>query len=198
MLLSKLREVTKEGNFHWALLFDGDIFTEGSRGFNPATVHALFGHPEFGHFDMVCGNQMVGDGMYRDVFGLRFKSLEENPIEPAGMAVGGKLWFSGKNLVSVASCFSGLAIYTRAALLDSACSYDFEGEDICEHVALHKCLAKEGHGRIALYPPMALRMWQARGETAFDPALHERSVSWEPNDPHPALVAEECAWVRIA
>jgi hypothetical protein len=64
MLLSKIREVARRGpsvgvSFDYVLLFDGDMFTAGSRGFNPATVHAMLGLKAHHEYDAVCGNQLV-------------------------------------------------------------------------------------------------------------------------------------------
>mmetsp|Transcript_68303 Transcript_68303/g.154532 ORF Transcript_68303/g.154532 Transcript_68303/m.154532 type:complete len:361 (+) Transcript_68303:313-1395(+) len=248
LLLEKVREVARSrGGFDWVLFFDGDMLTSGSKGFSPATVHALLGHPGLGEWDVVCGNQLVGDGMYRDAFALRFESLDEEVTDPAGMSPGDKLWFRGADLVPVRSCFSGLALYSGSALLgpphsreprsrlrpppaaddtegrlvgpkgrqgrsegDSVdarggrasaglCRYEYEGEGVCEHVALHRCLAKQGFGRVAIYPPMALRMRQVRAETIYNPKYHETSVvNHETGGEHPDLARSECAPLRIS
>mmetsp|Transcript_48520 Transcript_48520/g.97622 ORF Transcript_48520/g.97622 Transcript_48520/m.97622 type:complete len:423 (+) Transcript_48520:46-1314(+) len=216
MLLLKIREVARRGpsvgvDFDYVLLFDGDMFTADSRGFNPATFHAMLGLEARYHYDVICGNQIVGDGMYRDVFGLRFNSFDEGPVDPAGMAPGDKLWFSGSEIVPVKSCFSGLALYTAKALLgeytlftgnsvsawvEAPCAYEYENEETCEHVALHKCLARNGMGRLGIYPPMAVRMNQVRAETSFDPSVHEAFVNGEKHKRHPTLAAETCAPVQ--
>ena len=74
MLLAKIRGVAHGalegggGGFDWVLLFDGDMFADGSQGFSPAGVHALLGlqaapqrqsRHEASPYDIVCGNQMV-------------------------------------------------------------------------------------------------------------------------------------------
>lgn len=56
-------------------------------------------------------------------------------------------FFRGEPLLPVNSCFGGLGVYRREALL--RCSY--AGGD-CEHVSLHRQLRENGFGRIYLNP----------------------------------------------
>jgi hypothetical protein len=55
----------------------------------------------------------------------------------------------------VNSCFGGLAVYARHALL-AQCPYSGAGGD-CEHAVMHACLADHGVGRIGVSTALPLR-----------------------------------------
>jgi len=147
------------------MLFDGDLFFNSSVGFHPSMVYSLLGLPSPGNkkaifaeapWDAVCANQIANwptPGRYRDTFALRLTRWPFNKTEK-------RLWrepktalhYTGNRLVPVLSCFSGLALYSMKAIVSSGCNYHYQGENECEHVGFHKCLAKHGHGKFGIYP----------------------------------------------
>jgi len=166
-------------HYDFVLMYDGDLFAAESRGFDPVSLFALMGMPQLrtnvqyrgklakssseqeSHvpafllyaddpYDMVCANQMVGDGMYRDTFALRF-NVPPDPNEGFKRHVH---YFKGNRLVNVGSCFSGLALYKASVLVLPDCGYEYVNEETCEHVPYHMCLHRAGHGKFALYPPL--------------------------------------------
>lgn len=163
-------------SWHFLVMFDGDFLTEGSRGLHPSTVFALLGFQPTHHsatgeneqstqsqilaeapWDVVCANQLANwpePGRYRDMFAFR------NTTWLAGhdMVYDRSTYFRGNRLEQVKSCFSGLAVYSMRTLVDSGCNYTYEDEFECEHVIFHKCLARKGHNKVAIYPPLAVRV----------------------------------------
>lgn len=155
------------------VLFDGDMFAQGATGFHPSMLDALLGFPAASQkmdtegpsslseastvvaeapWDVVCANQLANwptPGRYRDTFALRKSSWREAQLTNDDKTI----YFSGNKFIPVKSCFSGLALYSMRALEASGCNYTFEDEDTCEHVTFHKCLAKHGHGKVAIFPP---------------------------------------------
>lgn len=164
-LLDKVHKFVSTSRESWEflLMFDGDLFSEGNGGFNPMATLAMLGFREKGGPtlaesppDVVCSNGIMnwwrGAGRFRDTFALRVRSFDEN--HPAGQE---DFYYKGNKLVSLKSCFSGLALYSLPGLLQSQCKYTYKSEDVCEHVGFHRCLAEHGHGRVALYPPWTIR-----------------------------------------
>mmetsp|Transcript_39222 Transcript_39222/g.62096 ORF Transcript_39222/g.62096 Transcript_39222/m.62096 type:complete len:518 (-) Transcript_39222:58-1611(-) len=162
--------------WHFLVMFDGDFLTEGSRGFHPSTMFALLGFqpndpsrtgakdqsssPQIvaeAPWDVVCANQLANwpePGRYRDMFAFR------NTTWRAGvsMVFDRNTYFRGNRFEQVKSCFSGLAMYSMRTIMDTGCNYTYEDEFECEHVVFHKCLARAGHNKVAIYPPWAVRV----------------------------------------
>ena len=67
-----------------------------------------------------------------------------------------KIYPVNTKLISVDSCFGGLAFYKRAYL--KGCRYDSINGD-CEHVAFHKCIKNKNGGKMFMNPSMILRYW---------------------------------------
>lgn len=165
-LLDQVRKFVSTSSKSWEflLMFDGDIFSEGNGGFNPMAALAMFGlrdkstgstlaeNPP----DVVCSNGIMNwwraKGRFRDTFALRVSSFDEDHAPGAEDFV-----YKGNELVPLKSCFSGLALYSLPGLLQSKCGYKYKGENTCEHVVFHRCLAEHGHGRVAVYPPWTIR-----------------------------------------
>lgn len=176
-LLQQVRRLvsTSPDSWHFVLMFDGDMFAGGSQGFHPSTLDALLGaraplpagssdgeQTLFAEapLDVVCANQLANwphPGRYRDTFGLRNNTFMQYWHDGANETLE-KLYFKGNRFIKLKSCFSGLALYSVRALMESGCNYTFEGEWECEHVVFNRCLSDSGFGRMALYPPLALRV----------------------------------------
>jgi hypothetical protein len=161
------------------LMFDGDLFSEGNAGFNPMATLAMFGFRSNGGPtlaeqppDVVCANGIMNyqgnAGRFRDTFALRLQSFDET--HAAGKD---SYFFNGNQLIDLKSCFSGLALYSLPGLLQSHCGYTYESEDICEHVVFHRCLARKGRGRVAVYPPWTIRF--------FNDAVSHEACSQQPH-----------------
>lgn len=65
-----------------------------------------------------------------------------------------KVYPAGSNLVPVYSCFGGMAIYKKSAILN--CEYDSINED-CEHVAFHQCAINKNRMRMFMNPNQMIR-----------------------------------------
>lgn len=158
-LLLEVRKLAESaetgGKWDYVLMFDGDIFDKGSKGFHPTAIDALLGYQEaHGTVDVACGNQLANQpkpGRYRDTFALKMKSWEEKQRPNQAKDI----YFKGNQLVPVKSCFSGLTLYTINAI-NTQCNYVYEGEGTCEHVPFNKCVHEKGHGRTAIYPPLVV------------------------------------------
>lgn len=154
-LLGQVRRFVSDepagSKWDYLVLFDGDMFAQNSGGFHPSMLDALLGFPNVNTWDVVCGNQLSNwprAGRYRDTFALRRAEWQEDRLPNSDKS----LYFTGNKLVPVKSCFSGLALYSMKAIMNSGCNYTFQGEDTCEHVPFHKCLAESGYDKVALYP----------------------------------------------
>lgn len=164
-LLEQVRQLVSSSVESWdyVLMFDGDMFQDGSKGFHPSTVDALLGlkmpdgktyadHP----LDLVCANQVANwpkAGRFRDTFALKNTSWHESQKRNDDPS----LYFSGNQLMPVKSCFSALALYrTHAIFGNEQCNYTYVGEDVCEHVPFNYCLAQKGNDKVAIYPPMVV------------------------------------------
>jgi len=179
VLLEKVRRfvaISEAGPaaWHFLVMFDGDLLADGSQGFHPSAIHALLGlqtpsiaasveevstTPSFADapWDLVCANQLANwpePGRYRDVFAFRNESWKSDYMA----LLARDQYFKGNKLLPVKSCFSGMGLYSMRAIQESGCNYTYEDEVVCEHVAFHKCLSRHGHGKIAIYPPWAVRV----------------------------------------
>mmetsp|Transcript_96790 Transcript_96790/g.172182 ORF Transcript_96790/g.172182 Transcript_96790/m.172182 type:complete len:393 (-) Transcript_96790:6-1184(-) len=156
--------------WQFLLMFDGDIFSGGDEGFNPAATLATLGFRAAGGGpilanmppDVICSNSVLPcrkpeddfydekctSGEFRDTFALRLKG---------GTKAQGVTSFTGNSLFQVNSCFSGVALYNLPSLLASGCKYTYESEDTCEHVMLHRCMRDNGRGNVTIYAPWATR-----------------------------------------
>jgi len=167
-LLQQVRELvsTSDETWDYVLMFDGDMFNKGSKGFHPTMIDALLGlrydssspsSPMYADypFDVVCANQVANwpePARYRDVFAFRNLSWDE----PVLQTVDPSLYFKGNYLMPVKSCFGALSLYKMDALLSSACNYGYVDEEVCEHVPFHYCLAQKGFDRVAIYPQLVV------------------------------------------
>jgi len=180
-LLEQVHRFVSESHVSWdfLLMFDGDLFSEGNAGFNPMATLAMFGFrshngPTLAEQppDVVCANGIMNyqgnAGRFRDTFALRLQSFDET--HAAGKD---SYFFNGNQLIDLKSCFSGLALYSLPGLLQSHCGYTYESEDICEHVVFHRCLARKGRGRVAVYPPWTIRF--------FNDAVSREACSQQPH-----------------
>lgn len=167
-LLSEVRKLVQYSDKKWdyVMMFDGDIFDEGSKGFHPSAVDALLGFQMMPSgnslaeepLDVVCANQLAKarskPGRYRDVFALRINEWDEQWNVVSKWQYD-ELYFKGNQLVPVRACFSGLSLYTMKAI-GSQCNYVYQNEGVCEHVPFMHCLNQTGYGRVAIYPPLVV------------------------------------------
>jgi len=169
-LLGQVHKFVSASHLSWEflLMFDGDLFSEGNAGFNSMATLALFGFRQHeggttlaeNPPDVVCSNgifsSFAGGARFRDTFSLRVSSFAENHTTSDWQGAEA-FFYKGNEMVPLKSCFSGLSLYSLPGLLQSRCDYKYEKENICEHVSFHRCLSDHGHGRVAVYPPWAIR-----------------------------------------
>jgi len=162
ILLKHVKANLAKERYDFVLMYDGDLFEGTNPGFNPPNFFALMGYQVEGAgrpsavyadqpYDLVCANQMVVDGMYRDTFALRL----HKPLNYKSEAFGRhEIYFHGNSLADVGACFSGLAVFTAEAV-NSSCDYNmYVDEETCEHVPYVQCLADHGYDQVAVYPPL--------------------------------------------
>mmetsp|Transcript_143150 Transcript_143150/g.275015 ORF Transcript_143150/g.275015 Transcript_143150/m.275015 type:complete len:443 (+) Transcript_143150:54-1382(+) len=168
-LLEQVRHLISTSSEVWdyVMMFDGDLFAEGSKGFSPPMLDALLGlrmedsatmsqvyadDP----WDVVCANQIANwpnPGRYRDTFALRQTSFIADLKGP----IDAGLYYTGNQLDPVKSCFSGLALYRTKALVGTEqCNYSYIDERVCEHIPFHYCLSTKGFKKFAIYPPLVV------------------------------------------
>jgi hypothetical protein len=120
-------------------------------------------------WDVVCSNGVfTGAGNMYDAFAFRDETFSHSSefyfdVDPktgkkhwnqTNIATMQKIYPPDSELLSVYSCFGGLAIYKRKFF--DGCFYDSEEED-CEHVYLHECMRSKHNARIFMNPAQIIR-----------------------------------------
>jgi hypothetical protein len=109
-------------------------------------------------WDAICSNGIYKrQGNMWDMFAFRNEEFKEDLKDPNYWSVivpkGQKIYRVDDSLISVDSCFGGLAFYKREFI--KKCEYaSLEGD--CEHVPFHKCL-KEYGGSMFMNPAQVIR-----------------------------------------
>ncbi len=134
-----LREIQKDQykSFDIVIVLDMDM----RKGIDPRGIAHSFS--KIDEWDMVCVNGVNGCET-KDTFAFvsapeyHKKSYELKP-----------------ELIPVESCFGGMSVYKRSALM--GCSYYSANETMCEHIGLHQCMKKENSARLFLNPLQIMR-----------------------------------------
>ncbi|MBP9792091.1 MAG: hypothetical protein KBC27_02660 [Rickettsiales bacterium] len=150
--LDKLLQDKQYRDFDLVIMLDMDMFF----GFDVRGI--LDSLAKIQDWDVVCSNGITrGNRMY-DAFAFRSDTFPWSPdkedywsiIVPSIQ----KIYNPNTGLVSVHSCFGGMAIYKKNFL--QGCRYDSIKED-CEHVYLHQCMREKNKARITMNPTQIVR-----------------------------------------
>lgn len=140
---NKCLQYAKRQSVDYVIIVDTDL----SGGWSYEGVFNSLGQSD--NWDIVGSNSICyihnGAGWSRsfyDTWALRFKNKKPSDIEKNDC-----VFNRGDGLISVDSCFGGLAIY-KSEVLNSKVKY---GHTDCDHVTLHKKLVKHGY-RMVLNP----------------------------------------------
>ncbi len=151
--LDAISQNTEYNGFDMLMVVDMDM----SYGWDMLGMYDSFA--QINVWDAVCSNGIdTKAGHTYDTFAFRTEAFPEDYLHPdyysTNVRTLRKIYPMGGPLISVYSCFGGLAFYKRKALED--CRYD-DNRDDCEHVSLHECLREKNQGKIFLNPSQVIR-----------------------------------------
>jgi len=130
------------GRYQYMIVVDMDL----KHGWDVDGIAHSFGYPDW---DMICSNGII-HGQYYDTLALRdprFRVFMDDLSRDMREELDAIAYPTIGPLISLDSCFGGLAIYNRSSI--GNCIY--QGYD-CEHVTLHSCMASKNHSKIYLNP----------------------------------------------
>ena len=147
-------EESEYKNFDTVMMLDMDM----SYGWDIRGVKDSFA--KINDWDVVCSNGIDGyDFKMWDVFAFRSERFPDGLGSPdywtANLRNIRKVKHQvGDNLLSVYSCFGGMAFYKKNTI--KQCKYKSINDD-CEHVPFHECIRLNNKGKIMLNPNQVIR-----------------------------------------